>query len=130
VSFWYSIKNFFIGYFYGFITPGGFGAFTRALYLSDESGAPLPKCVSNVIIFNTVEFISMLLVGAIGAIYLSSIFPYLFYTIVFILIIVVVLFLFFFKSKRSKIWFFKIVQSRVFSAIKERIEGSVDTFFF
>lgn len=129
VSFWYSIKNFFIGYFYGFITPGGFGAFTRALYLSDESSIPLPKCVSNVIIFNIVEFISMLLVGAIGAIYLSSIFPYLFYTIVFILIIVVVLFLFFFKSKRSKIWFFKIVQSRVFSAIKERIEGSVDTFF-
>lgn len=129
VSFWYSIKNFFIGYFYGFITPGGFGAFTRALYLSDESGAPLPKCVSNVIIFNTVEFISMLLVGAVGAVYLSSIFPYLFYTIVLILIIVVALFLFFFKSKRSKIWFSKIIQSRVFATIKDRIEGSIDTFF-
>ena len=31
VSFWYSIKNFFIGYFYGFITPGGIGAYTRGI---------------------------------------------------------------------------------------------------
>ena len=129
VSFWYSIKNFFIGYFYGFITPGGFGAFTRALYLSDESGTPLPKCVSNVIIFNTVEFISMLLVGAVGAIYLSSIFPYLIYVIIIVLIIAIGLFSFFFKSKRSKIWFSKIVKSRVFATVKDRIEGSVDSFF-
>ena len=68
VSFWYSIKNFFIGYFYGFITPGAFGAYTRSLYLSEESRAPLLKCVSNLIIFNTIEFISLLFVGAIGAI--------------------------------------------------------------
>ena len=94
-----------------------------------KSGKSFPKCVSNVIIFNTVEFISMLLVGAVGAVYLSSIFPYLFHTIVLILIIVVALFLFFFKSKRSKIWFSKIIQSRVFATIKDRIEGSVDTFF-
>ena len=75
VSFWYSIKNFFIGYFYGFITPGGWGAYTRTLYLEDESGAPLPKCFSNIIIFNTIEFLAMLITGAIGALILSSIYP-------------------------------------------------------
>ena len=43
VSFTYSLKNLLIGYFYGFITPGGFGAYLRALYLKYESKAPHPK---------------------------------------------------------------------------------------
>ena len=103
VSFWYSIKNFFIGYFYGFITPGAFGAYTRSIYLSEESGVPLPKCISNIIIFNTIELLGMLSVGAIGAIYLSSIYPSLFYIIILVMIIVISLFLFVFKEKRSKI---------------------------
>ncbi len=128
VSFWYSIKNFFIGYFYGFVTPGAIGAYTRSIYLSEESGAPLPKCVSNIIIFNTMEFIAMLLVGAVGAILLSSIFPYLFYIIIVLIIIVISLFLFFFKDKRSKVLFTKIVRSRIFATFKDKIEGSIESF--
>ena len=50
VDFLYSLKNIFIGYFYGFITPGGIGAYTRSLYLQEESKTPLPKCLSNIII--------------------------------------------------------------------------------
>jgi len=129
VSFWYSIKNFFIGYFYGFITPGGFGAYTRSIYLSNESGAPLPKCVSNIIIFNTVEFMAMLFVGAFGAIYLSQLYPYLFYTIIALMILSIGLFLFFFKKERSKVLFTKIVQSRIFATVKDKVEGSIDTFY-
>jgi len=59
VSFIYSLKNLFIGYFYGFITPGGFGAFLSALYLKNESKASLPKCVSNIITFNTIDYITI-----------------------------------------------------------------------
>lgn len=129
VSFWYSIKNFFIGYFYGFITPGGFGAYTRSIYLSKESGSPLPKCFSNIIIFNTIEFVAMLFVGAIGAIYLSHLFPYLFYTIILVMLIVIALFLFFFKKERSKVLFIKIIQTRIFANIKDKVEGSIDSFY-
>ena len=60
VTWWYSLKNLFIGYFYGFITPGGFGAYTRALYLRDESGEPVQKCLTNIILFNTIDYISLL----------------------------------------------------------------------
>jgi uncharacterized protein (TIRG00374 family) len=129
VKFWYPLTNFFIGYFYGFITPGAFGAYSRSIYLAEESGAPLPKCVSNIIILNTLEFISILTVGAIGAIYLSSIFPYLFYIIIIAMIVQIAVFLFFFKDERSRVLFRKIVQSRIFSTIKDRIEGSIETFF-
>jgi uncharacterized protein (TIRG00374 family) len=129
VSFWYSIKNFFIGYFYGFITPGAFGAYTRSIYLSEVSGVPLPKCVSNLIIFNTIEFISLLFVGAIGAIYLSSIYPSLFYIIILVIIIVISLFLFFFKDKRSKVLFVKIVKFRMFATIRDKLENSIVSFY-
>ena len=128
VSYWYSIKNFFIGYFYGFITPGGLGAYTRALYLQEESSAPLPKCFSNIIIFNTVEFFSMFIPGAVGAIILSSIYPYLFGIILLILTIIILLFLFFFKTEYSRSIFKKIVRLRIFSGLRDRLEPSIDTF--
>jgi hypothetical protein len=129
VSFWYSLKNFFIGYFYGFITPGGFGAYTKSLYLSDESRAPLPKCLSNIIIFNTVEFTAMLFFGAIGAIILSSIYPYLIFFILIAFTIMLVLYLFFFKKERSKNLFSKLIQSRIFATVKNRLEESIDSFY-
>ena len=35
VTYLYSLKNIFIGYFYGFISPGGYGAYARVLYLKN-----------------------------------------------------------------------------------------------
>jgi len=129
VSFWYSIKNFFIGYFYGFITPGGFGAYTRSLYLSEESGAPLPKCISNILIYNAIEFVSILFFGAIGALVLSSIYPYLFITIVFCLILTFVFYLFFFKKERSKKIFQRLIKTQIFATVRDRLENSIDSFY-
>ncbi|KYK29160.1 hypothetical protein AYK20_00415 [Thermoplasmatales archaeon SG8-52-1] len=129
VNFWYTIKNFFIGYFYGFITPGAFGAYIRSIYLSKESGAQIPKCVSNIIIFNTIEYLGLLIIGAISAIYLSSIFNYLFLIIIVVIIVVISLFLFFFKDKKSKIFFVKIMQSKIFSTIKDKIEKNLTSFY-
>ena len=129
VSFWYSIKNFLIGYFYGFITPGAFGAYTRSIYLSEESGVPLPKCVSNLIIFNTIESIGILMIGAIGTIYLSSIYPNLFYIIIIVIIFNISLFFFFFKDKRSRILFTKIVKLRIFATVKDKLENSIESFY-
>ena len=117
VSFLYSIKNFFIGYFYGFITPGAFGAYIRSLYLHDESNEPLPKCFSNIIIFNTVEFLAMLFTGAIGAIALSRQFPYLFYIILILFGIVIFLFIFFFKTNKSQALFTRLIQSQIFLSL-------------
>jgi hypothetical protein len=129
VSFLYSLKNILIGYFYGFITPGGFGAYARSLYLKHESKEPLPKCVSNIITFNTIDYLSLLLLGAVGGLLLSGRFLYLFLTIIIVLVIVFALFLFFLKKEKSKIMFKKIIQSRVFETVKDRLEDPVDSFY-
>lgn len=129
VSFWYSIKNIFIGYFYGFITPGGFGAYIKSLYLKHESGQPLPKCLSNIITFNTLDFLSLLVLGVIGSFFLSSRFPYLFVTIALVSVVVASLFIFFLRKNKSKVLFTKIVQSNIFSVVKDRLEDPPETFY-
>ncbi len=129
VSFLYSLKNIFIGYFYGFITPGGFGGYIRALYLKNESGQPLPKCVSNIITFNTLDFLSLLTLGLIGGFFLSSRFPYLFIIIVIISVIAAALFIFFLRKKKSQVIFTKFFQLNIFSKMKEKLEDPIDTFF-
>lgn len=128
VSFWYSIKNFFIGYFYGFITPGGFGGYTRSLYLSKESGQPLAKCLSNIVTFNTIEFLALLSLGFIGALFLSSVYPYLFIIILIVVMIVLLLYVFFFKWSGSHLLFQKIVKSAPFSKITRKLQNSLESF--
>ena len=129
VSFFYSLKNIFIGYFYGFITPGGFGGYIRALYLKNESGQPLPKCVSNIVTFNTLDFLSLLVLGLIGGFFLSSRFPIIFITIVIVSVIVASLFIFFLKKNKSQAVFTKFFQLNIFSKLKDRLEDPVETFF-
>jgi uncharacterized protein (TIRG00374 family) len=79
VSFLYSIKNIFIGYFFGFIIPGGIGGYTRALYLKDRAERPLEICLFNIGIINTIDIITLFLISIIGAFLFSSIYPFLFY---------------------------------------------------
>lgn len=129
VSYWYCIKNAFIGFFYSFVIPFGIGGYTRILYLSDESGEPLLKCLSNIIIFSTIEFMAMLVIGFIAAIFLVSVYPYLSIIILCVIFLIIVLYLFFFKSDKSKSFFKKIIQSNIFPVFKHRLEGSVDSFY-
>jgi hypothetical protein len=125
----YSIKNILIGYFYGFITPGGLGAYTRALYLSEKSGASLPKCISNILVFNSIDFITLLLLGAIGGLLFSSRYPYLFLVILVVLILVILLFVFFLKKETSKVFFKRLLESQIFSSVKNKLDAPIDAFY-
>lgn len=129
VSYWYCIKNSFIGFFFASVIPGGFGGYTRALYLSDESGTPLLKCFSNLVLLNTIEYVAMLVLGFIAAIFLISVYPYLFVIILGVIFLVIILYIFFFKSDRSRSFFKKMVSSSIFSGLKGRLEGSIDSFY-
>ena len=130
VSYTYSLKNILIGYFYGFITPGGLGGYTRILYLKDESGEPLQKCVSNILILNTIDYISLLLLGIIGGILVSSKFPHFFILIGILFVIVIALFLLFLLKKETFERFIKkMVQYRIFNSLREKSGPSLDSFY-
>jgi uncharacterized protein (TIRG00374 family) len=129
VSFWYSLKNIFIGYFYGFITPGGFGSYTRALYLKDESGEPLPKCFVNILMFNTVDYIALLSLGVIGGFVLSSRLPTVFPLILLVFIIMITLSIVFIRKKTGKHILKKLVQSRFFNPTKDKWHAHIDALY-
>jgi uncharacterized protein (TIRG00374 family) len=67
--------------------------------------------------------------GLVGSFFLSSRFPYIFITIVIVSVIVAALFIFFLRKKKSKVVFTKIVQSNIFSVVKNRLEDPIDTFY-
>ena len=103
VSFFSSLKNILLGYFYGFITPGGIGAYTRVFYLHMESRVSIQKCLSNIILFNTLDYITLLLIALIGGIIVILHFPYLYYFlfIVIIILCIVVILTYLFLIRRD-----------------------------
>jgi len=129
VSYAYSLKNFFIGFFYGFITPGGFGAYLRALYLKHESKAPLPKCVSNIITFNTLDYISLFLLGSIGGLFLLGRNPYLLVLILILLFSAIALLVFFLRQKASKHLFERLLHTQIFQFIQRYMDDSIESFY-
>jgi uncharacterized protein (TIRG00374 family) len=129
VSFTYSLKNTFIGYFYGFITPGGFGNYLRALYLKQESSVPLPKCISNIVTFNTVDLITLFVLSSIGGLFLLGQYPYLFILSLLLLITVTTIFIFFLRQKKSKQLFEKLLKTQIFQTIQGFTDDPLETFY-
>ena len=87
VSFIASMKNIFIGYFFGFITPGGLGAYTRVLYLSDDSSQPVERCLYNIGLLNTIDLITLFFISICGAFLFSRLYPVLFISLLVLCII-------------------------------------------
>jgi len=129
VSWKYTFKNILIGYFYGLITPGGIGAYTRAIYLHDESGAPLPKCFANILIFNTMDFITILILGVIASLALISLVPYYFFAILIVLIFIIAAFSFILKKEKSKGLFNKFLGLRFLKSFKDRFDSPIEEFY-
>lgn len=129
VSFWYSLKNLFIGYFYGLATPGGVGGYLRAWYLKEKSQSALPKCVSNIITLNTLDYLTLMLLGVVGAFFYGERYSYLLFTILVVLILVFVFLLFFLKKNVSQPVFTRIVRSRIFHAVRPMMKEPFESFY-
>jgi uncharacterized protein (TIRG00374 family) len=134
VNYIYSLKNIFIGYFYGFISPGGYGAYARILYLQNESKTSLHKCFSNVILFNTIDYISLLIIGLFSSIILlniSSDLLIIFITIIIVLILILSIFLIFMKKDFSKKILIRILNFRIINKFIDntKIKKNVDLFY-
>jgi len=113
ISYLNSLKNIFIGYFYGFISPGGYGAYGRIFYLKNYTKASIQKCFSNVVLLNTVDYISLLFLGIIGGLILlnksKDLFNILF-TMIFILVFIVIIFIIFMKKNLLKKVLIKLIK--------------------
>jgi uncharacterized protein (TIRG00374 family) len=128
-----SLKNILIGYFYGFITPGGIGGYTRVVYLHDATGVPLNKCMSNIVLFNTIDYLSLLLIGLMGGFTLAIRFPqlYAFELIIIILIGIVLALVYLFLIRKGTLHyvFNVLLRSSFLHPYKEKFNGSIQQFY-
>ncbi len=133
VDFATSLKNIFIGYFYGFISPGGIGGYTRIVYLHDDTNVPFIKCIANIVLFNTIDFISLLCIGFCGGIYLTITFPQLYAFLVFIIIlscvVSILVYLFFIKKHTIQHIFDFLMRSSFLNPYREKLNGSIEQFY-
>jgi hypothetical protein len=129
VSYGYSLKNILIGYFYSFITPGGVGGYTRAIYLKDESGEPIQKCFVNILIITTIDYLTLLSIGVLAGFFLSSIVPSLFLIFLFIFIAIISLLLFFIQQDLGKTFFTKLLQTKLLTAYKDKWYAHIDNLY-
>jgi len=118
-----------LGYFFGFVTPGGVGAYARVLYLQRESGEPLEKCLANVVLLNTVDFVSLLVLSVGGALLVVDRFSYLLALSVGLLSVVVVLFVLFLRHDFLSGVLERVLRGRLSSILKGRIGSSEGVVF-
>ncbi len=129
VSFRFSMKNILIGFFYGFITPGGVGGYLQTIYLKQESKEPLPKCASNLLTLHTIDLITLLGLAVLGGALLIGRFPLLFVIFVALFVFTVVLFFFYLSKEASLPVFQRLLKTRVLQFVQNQFEDPLDSFF-
>jgi glycosyltransferase 2 family protein len=129
VSSLYSMKNLLIGYFYGFITPGGVGGYLQILYLKQECHEPLPKCASNIITLHTIDLITLLFFAIAGGVLLTGQFPIFLIIFVLLLALIMVLFFFLLGKKGSQPFFKRLLQTRVLRYVQRYFKDPLESFF-
>ena len=129
VTYMYSLKNIFIGYFYGFITPGGLGGYTRAFYLKEESGETIQKCFVNLLIFHTVDYLTLLSLGILGGFLLSSRFPNIFPIFLILFILMISLLILFIRKETGKSFFTKLLQSKLLLPYRDKWHAHINNLY-
>jgi uncharacterized protein (TIRG00374 family) len=129
VGFFYSLKIYLIGVFYGSITPGYYGQLMRVPYLKEKTGEPFGKLFINTIIETFVHSFSLYGMMIIGALLVVGTLPELLpITIVWILCFAI-LCVYFTKKERGEKFFRIIINYLIPKKIKPHFNAFVDTFY-
>jgi uncharacterized protein (TIRG00374 family) len=129
VGFFYSLKIYLIGVFYGSITPGYYGQLMRVPYLKEKTNEPFGKLFINTIIETFVHSFSLYGMMIIGALLVIGTLPELLpITIVWILCFAL-LGVYFTKKKRGEKFFRIIINYLIPKKVKPHLNAFVDTFY-
>jgi len=129
IGFFDSLKILLIGNFYASVTPGGFGGYIKAYYISKKKEEPVEKCLANLLIFETMNFFGLLCLAIVGAVIVLKYYPN-FLILIGTLFIIAILVIFILAEKhRSEKIFKSLVRILIYNKIKERLSVSLDLFY-
>lgn len=128
-GYFFLLKTYFIGIFYGNVIPGGIGGHIRILYLKEKAKATLEKCLTNSMIESSSLFLSGLFVAFIGSIYLFDKAPGVLPIVtVFLCFHTTAFFVLMRKQTGSKIFKF-FIKYLIPKKFKDKISDSVDALY-
>ncbi|HIH07751.1 MAG: flippase-like domain-containing protein [Candidatus Diapherotrites archaeon] len=101
-SFVFLLKAYFVGLFYGAITPGKLGSFYRISLLQKKTGKPLAFCTSSVLLDRILDLFSVLTFAFMGSVLLLEYFVDLYYSIFLIFVFLLSAFWFMLEKHRAR----------------------------
>jgi uncharacterized protein (TIRG00374 family) len=129
VGFFYSIKIYLIGVFYGSITPGYAGQLMRVPYLKEKTGEPYGKLFINTIIETFVHSFSLYGMMFFGAILVISLLPEILPITIVLLLAFALLAIYFTKREWGEKFFKVIITYFIPRKIKIHFNALVNTFY-
>lgn len=129
LPFMYIMKAYFIGVFYGAITPGWLGTYIRIPYVMKKAKISLGKSTSNLVIDTLIDFISVLMLGMSGTVLIFQYFPQLLPASITVFGVILFLSLYLKNKKRSEKLFRLVVKLLIPMKYKESITQQFDDFY-
>jgi len=129
VGFFYSLKIYLIGVFYGSITPGYYGQLMRVPYLKEKTGEPFGKLFINTIIETFVHSFSIYGMIIIGAFLVVGTIPELLPVTIVWMIGFCLAVLYFSGKERGENFFRIIITYLIPKKVKPHLNAFVDTFY-
>lgn len=130
LNYFYLLKLYIIGFFYGTITPARAGSLIRAYYIKDKVKKPFGECASSIVLERIMDLFVIFIFAIIGCLLLLNYFTakVLFYVVLTFVIFIVLIF--FFINKRRSWWVFKgIYTIFIPKKFKSTIKDSYDSFY-
>ena len=129
LPFFFVYKTYFIGIFYGAVTPGWLGTFIRIPYIKNKAKISLGKSTSNIVIDSALDLIGIFILCTTGSILIYAYFPNLLPIIAGVFLIIIILILFFINRQRTDKFyqfFFKILIPQKY---KKQIDKQLNEFY-
>jgi len=128
VNFLYLVKLYTVGLFYSLLTPGKVGSFFRIPYLKKKSGKSLAKCSISLIVERIIDLTILLLIAALGAIFIFRqniyILSFFLFAVVALFILIFVIF-YLFKKQSFLDLFIKVFLPK---RLRQKIRLGIDKF--
>ena len=129
LSFLYVLKVYYIGAFYGFITPGRVGSLMRALYLKKKTKKGLVECSSGIIVERILDLFVIFLFAFLGALILLKGNLNLSYAMIISFLIFAGLIFIFMRRSRG-MFILGLVYNYLFpKSIKDKADNSLNIFY-
>jgi uncharacterized protein (TIRG00374 family) len=129
ISFWYTIKIYLIGIFYGSITPGFLGHLMRAPYVKEKTNEPYGKIFVNMYIEVALRTIALFLLIITGTLLVIGRYPQLFILSSIGFLITIIIYVYLFKKERGEKLFYLFIKYLIPKRFKVNFYKFIDTFY-